>query len=310
MRIVFMGTPDFAVPSLEKLYGEGHQIALVVTQPDRPVGRKKKLTPPPVKTAALNLDIPLIQPEKLSHPEAIEAMRQTRPDAIALVAFGALLRKEVLELPELGCINAHASLLPKYRGAAPVQWAIAEGEKVTGITTMKMDQGLDTGDILLKEEVEIRQDDTGGSLHDRLAPVAGELLVKTLAGLERGGITPQPQDDREATYAPQLRKSDGKIDWDMPAEKIALRVRAFHPWPGTFTEVSGDNMKVMWAEVLDKSTEGKSPGEVIKCGREGITVACGEGAILITRLQPPGKRDMDVCEWLSGHCLDTGTMLG
>lgn len=308
MRLVFMGTPDFAVPSLKALHRAGHDIPLVVTQPDRKKGRKQKLTPPPVKQAALDLSLELIQPEKLTEPRAMESIREAGPQAIVVVAYGAILKPEILSIPPLGCVNAHASLLPRFRGAAPIQWAIAKGEEVTGVTTMLMDQGMDTGDILLSREAPISPEDTGGSLHDKLAPVAGELLVETLEKMEKGVIRPTPQDHSKATCAPLIKKEDGRIDWGMAAREIALRVRAFDPWPGTFTSLEGTQLKVCAARELERAAKGR-PGVVTACGPEGMDVACGKGTLRITSVQPPGKTRMGAREFLAGRCIEPGNRL-
>ncbi len=308
MDLLFMGTPGFAVPSLEALFRAGHHILLVVTQPDRSKGRSRKPTPPPVKEAALELGLHLIQPQKPSAKEVMEALGGERPGAVAVVAYGAILKKDMLELPRMGCINAHASLLPRYRGAAPIQWAIACGEEVTGVTTMLMDQGMDTGDILMQREVRINEDDTGGSLSHKLAPMAADLLVETVGGLEQGRLKPVAQDHDRATCAPMLEKQHARIDWTMRATDIERRVRAFDPWPGTFTEWRGKKLKVTKA-MPGPGEEGR-PGEVLSCGKEGILVACGEEALLVTQLQPEGKRRMSASEFLAGHELSPGEALG
>jgi methionyl-tRNA formyltransferase len=308
MRIVFMGTPEFSVPTLRALCGAGHEVALVVTQPDRVKGRGGKPSPPEVKVAALELGLSVIQPEKLTDPGVMEALKKADPDAIAVVAFGFILKQDVLALPRLGCVNAHASLLPKYRGAAPIQWAIAGGEEKTGVTAMLMDQGMDTGDILLQREVAIEPGDTGGSLHDRLAHVAAELMVETLEGLRAGNLTPAPQDNSRATYAPMLKKQDGKIDWSLPARTIALRVRAFDPWPGTFSLLGEKQLKITKA-VAEKAESSKPAGTVISADKNGIIVSCGQGALKVLEVQPPGKRRMSAREYLAGHGLATGVRL-
>jgi methionyl-tRNA formyltransferase len=305
MRLIFMGTPEFAVPSLTALAKAGHELALVVTQPDRVKGRRAAPTPPPVKAAALSLGLPVIQPERMTEPGVIEALSKARPDAIVVVAFGHILRREVLELPPLGCINAHASLLPRFRGAAPIPWAIANGEAVTGVTTMLMNEGLDSGPILLRQEVAIAPDDTGGSLHAKLALVAAALIVETLAGLAASRIAPIPQDDTLATYAPMLKKEDGRIDWAMPASKLSLFVRAFDPWPGTFTTLSGTQVRIIKAQAETQSFP-VSPGTVVSAEKNGIIVACGEGSLRVMEIQAPGKRRMKAREYLAGHPVKPG----
>lgn len=304
MRLVFMGTPDFAVPSLRALVTAGHEVALVVTQPDRPKGRKAVLTPPPVKVAALELGLPVHQPEKLTASGALDPIRAARPEAAAVVAFGHLLRPEALAIPPLGCINAHGSLLPKLRGAAPIAWAVINGDKVSGVTTMLLDPGMDSGPMLLRREVTIAPDETAGSLHDKLAPVAAELLVETLAGIAAGTVTPTPQDGRQATIAPMLKKEDGRIDWTRTAVEIERRVRGLNPWPGSYTGMNGETLKVIRVKV--EAGKRGAAGEVLACGKEGILVATGEGTVRLVEIQPPGKKAMDACAWLSGHCLETG----
>lgn len=306
MRIVFMGTPEFAVPALRALVDAGHEVSLVVTQPDRVKGRGKRPSPPPVKIAAQELGLAVIQPENMDEPGLIEAIKKAGPDVMAVIAFGFILKREVLSLPRLGCVNAHASLLPRFRGAAPVQWAIAEGEDRTGVTTMLMDEGMDTGDMLMKREVAIDPEETCGSLHDRLAPVAAELMVETLEGLRAGNLAPVPQDNSLATCAPMLKKRDGRIDWSMPARKIALRVRAFDPWPGTFAMLEDKPIKITRAEA-EASRSAKAPGVVLVCDKNGILVSCGEGALRVLEIQPPGKRRMSACEYLAGHCIEEET---
>jgi len=304
MRLVFMGTPDFSVPSLQALAAAGHEIVLVVTQPDRPRGRKAEPAPPAVKVAAAALGLPVHQPERLTLPGALDPIRDARPEAAVVVAFGHILRPEALAIPPLGCVNAHASLLPKYRGAAPIAWAIINGERVSGVTTMLLDPGTDTGPMLLRREVVIDPDETAGTLHDKLAPVAAELLVETIAGLAAGKLSPTPQDNAQATVAPMLKKEDGRVDWTRPAEEIARRVRGLHPWPGSFTNLDGETLKVL--RVRAEAGKRGAPGEVLNCDRDGILVAAGSGAVRLVEIQPPGKKAMNACAWLSGHCLEAG----
>ncbi len=309
MRIIFMGTPDFSVPTLRALAEAGHDTVLAVTQPDRPKGRKRALCPPPVKVAALEMGVPVFQPERLGEEGAFERLSLLRPDAVVVVAFGQILKTDVLSLPRLGCVNAHASLLPRYRGAAPIQWAIANGDETTGVTTMLMNEGVDTGDVLLRREVGIRADHTGGSLHDELAVVSGELVVETLAGLEDGSIKPEPQDESLAGCAPMLKKEDGRIDWSMDAAMIERRSRAFDPWPGSFTRIGDLTVKVSGLAAVDAVKSG-APGEVIEAGPGGVLARCGRGAVLIGELQPPGKRMMRVAEYLAGRSIEKGLILG
>lgn len=309
MRVVFMGTPDFCVPMLQDLVSAGHEICLVVTQPDRPKGRSQKPQPPPVKVCANELGLEVLQPSRMDEPGVMEALQGAAADVMAVAAFGHILKKDILCLPRLGCVNAHASLLPRFRGAAPIQWVIASGDEVTGVSTMLMDEGVDTGDILLAREVAIGPDDTGGSLHDKLSPVAAELMVETLAGLEAGSLKPVPQDESRATYAPMLNKKHGRIDWSFPAGELALRVRAFDPWPGTFTFYQGKQIKIIKAGSEDENSK-KNPGEIIRADTDGIIVACGEGALRVLELQPPGKRKMTVGEYLAGHAMEIGACMG
>lgn len=304
MRIVFMGTPDFAVPSLRALHAAGHELTLVVTQPDRPRGRKQEPAPPPVKVAALELGLPVYQPEKLTPPGALDPLIAAAPDVAVVVAYGHILRKAALEIPRLGCVNAHGSLLPRFRGAAPINWAIIAGDRTTGITTMLLDEGMDTGPMLLRREVEIAPDETAGSLHDKLMPVAAALLVETLAGLAAGTITPRPQDDSLATVAPLLRKEDGHIDWTRPAAEIERRVRGLTPWPGSYTIMNGESVKVLRARV--EGGKSGEPGRVRDCGKDGILVSAGDANLRLLDIQPPGKKAMSACAWLAGHCLDEG----
>lgn len=303
-----MGAPEFSVPTLKALVAAGHEVSLCVTQPDRAKGREKTPAPPPVKLAALELGLKIIQPERLSEPEAMAELRAADPDAIVVVAFGHILKKEVLALPRRWCVNAHASLLPKYRGAAPIQWAIAEGETRTGITTIFMTERMDAGDILRKREVPIGPADTCASLHDRLAPAAGELVVETLKGLSSGELQPRPQDEGQATYVPLLKKEHGRMDWNLSAESLARRVRAFDPWPGTFTIYQGRQIKVLKA-LAESSKGAKESGIIIKADKDGILVACREGALRILELQPPGKKPMTASQYLAGHPLATGSRL-
>lgn len=309
MKVVFMGTPDFGVPVLRAIADAGHEILAVVTQPDRPKGRGKGVSFSPVKEEALRLDVPVFQPEKVKQPEAVQYLASLTPDVIVVVAFGQILSQEILDIPRFGCVNVHASLLPLYRGAAPIQQAILDGAKKTGITTMLMDKGLDTGDILLQEELEIRPDETGGTLFDRLSVLGASLLVKTLDGLAKGEITPVPQAG-ESTYAGMFNKSMGRIDWTRDAAAIERQIRAMDPWPSAFTHLDGKMIKVWKAEVVkdDMTTNEAAPGTIL--GLEGgILVACGTGRLNILELQPEGRRRMDFAAYLRGYPLARGTLL-
>ena len=307
MKIVFMGTPEFAVPSLSALIGAGHEIAAVVTQPDRPSGRGKVLTPPPVKTAASAAGIPVLQPAKIRTEEFFAELSSYSPDLICVTAYGRILPKSILDLPRDGCVNAHASLLPKYRGAAPINWAIVRGESVTGVTTMLMDEGMDTGDMLLRREVVIEDDDTGETLSRKLAAVGGELLVETLALLEEGGLSPEKQDESLATYAPIIKKEDGLVDWSLPARDIRNLVRGMLPWPGAYTSLGGKMLKIFRAAALEG---GGKPGEVLKSGGGILRVATGEGALDVLELQIEGGKRLEAAAFLAGRKIPEGTILG
>ena len=308
MRIVFMGTPDFAVPSLEALLKSEHQVVGVVTQPDRPKGRGQEVVFLPVKAVCQREGIPVLQPLKMKDPTFLDALRQWTPDVIAVTAYGRILPPAILTLPPRGCINVHGSLLPKYRGAGPIQWAVIRGEQQTGITTMFMAEGMDTGDMLLQETVEIRADDTAGTLAPRLAEVGGRLLVETLRRLEAGTLTPQPQDDAQATMAPLLKKEDGVVDWTLPAAEIANRVRGLSPWPGAYTYVNGERW-VLWRVAVGLETSGAAPGTVTKVSKDRVEVATGEGTIQLIDIQPSNSRRMTMAQYLAGHRLAEGLKL-
>ena len=308
MRIVFMGTPDFAVPSLEALLKSEHQVVGVVTQPDRPKGRGQEVVFSPVKAVCQREGIPVLQPLKMKDPTFLDALRQWKPDVIAVTAYGRILPPAILTLPPRGCINVHGSLLPKYRGAGPIQWAVIRGEQQTGITTMFMAEGMDTGDMLLQETVEIRADDTAGTLAPRLAEVGGRLLVETLRRLEAGTLTPQPQDDAQATMAPLLKKEDGVVDWTLPAAEIANRVRGLSPWPGAYTYVNGERW-VLWHVAVGEEVSGAAPGTVTKVSKDRVEVATGEGTIQLIDIQPSNSRRMTMAQYLAGHRLAEGLKL-
>ncbi|HRB16977.1 MAG TPA: methionyl-tRNA formyltransferase [Nitrospira sp.] len=308
MRIVFMGTPDFAVPSLEALLKSEHQVVGVVTQPDRPKGRGQEVVFSPVKVVCQRKGIPVLQPLKMKDPAFLDALRRWTPDVIAVTAYGRILPPAILALPPRGCINVHASLLPKYRGAGPIQWAVIRGEQQTGITTMFMAEGMDTGDMLLQETVEIRADDTAGTLAPRLAEVGGRLLVETLRRLEAGTLTPQPQDDAQATMAPLLKKEDGVVDWTLSAAEIANRVRGLSPWPGAYTHVNGERW-VLWRVAVGLETSGAVPGTVTKVSKDRVEVATGDGTIQLIEIQPSNSRRMTMAQYLAGHRLAEGLKL-
>ncbi len=309
MRVVFMGTPDFSVPTLECIIEAGHEVVGVVTQPDKAKGRGKKVVYTPVKEKALEHGLIVYQPRRAREPEFIEQMRALNPDVMVVVAFGQILPKELLDIPKYGCVNVHASLLPKYRGAAPIQWAVIRGEKVSGVTTMQMDVGLDTGDMLLKTEVPLAEDETGGSLHDKLSVLGGDLLIETLKGLEAGTIVPEKQDDSQSgEYARMLDKSLGKIDFSMRAEEIERLIRGLNPWPSAYTSYNNKTMKLWKARVVSGGEA--VPGQVLAVDKKGFTVQTGDGALQILELQMEGKKRMDAGAFLRGCPLTVGEILG
>ncbi len=295
-RIVFMGSPEFAVPTLRALVAQ-YPVVGVVTQPDRPAGRGRKLTPPPVKVVAQELGLPIMQPRRLKAPEAFEQLQAWAPDLIVVAAYGQILRPNVLQLPRYGCINVHASLLPRWRGASPIQHAILAGDQETGITIMIMDEGLDTGPILSQRAIPIAPDDTGATLSAKLAVLGAELLLETLPDYLSGALRPQPQPEDGVTYAPLLKKEDGRLDFTEPAEALARRVRAFDPWPGTFTEWQGAPLKVLRAEAVDAP----SPGPGRRLVWQGFpAVGTGQGVLVLREVQPAGKRPMSGDAFLRG----------
>lgn len=308
MKIVFMGTPDFAVESLQSLIDAGHTVVLAVTQPDKPKGRGKEMQYPPVKECALKNGIPVFQPVKIKTEEAVEQLRKYEADLFVVAAFGQILSKEILDMPKYGCINVHASLLPKYRGAAPIQWAIIDGEKETGVTIMQMNEGLDTGDMLLKTVVPITGEDTGESLHDKLAKAGARLLQKAVSDIERGDIHPEKQDDSQMTYARMLTKDLGKIDFRKPAEEIERLIRGLNSWPSAYTRLSGKNLKVWAADLVQGA--GGAPGEITEVRKDAIVVSCGKGSLAITELQLEGKKRMKTEAFLLGYEVTPGSILG
>ena len=306
MRIVFMGTPDFAVPSLQALLDAGHEVCAVYTQPDKPQGRKQVLTAPPVKELALAHNIPVYQPATLKNEDEQAKLRALAPDAIIVVAYGKLLPKAVLDIPPRGCINVHGSLLPRWRGAAPIQWSVIAGDQKAGVTTMQMAEGLDTGDMLLTYETEIGARETAGELFDRLAQAGAALLVETLEKLD--SITPRPQDDSQSCYAHMLDKQMAVIDWAKSAHEIDCLIRGLSPWPVALTTLASARLKIYAAEPV--SGTGK-PGEVLESDpKKGLTVACGEGALALYEVQLVGGKRMQSADFLRGHAIETGTILG
>lgn len=306
MRIVFMGTPDFAVPSLQALIDAGHDVCAVYTQPDKPQGRKQILTAPPVKTLALEHDIPVFQPNTLKNEDEQARLRELAPEVIIVVAYGKLLPKAVLDIPPHGCINVHGSLLPRWRGAAPIQWAVIAGDEKAGVTTMQMAEGLDTGDMLLTYETKVGEKETAGELFDRLAQSGAELLTETLVKLDE--ITPRPQDDAQSCYAHMLDKQMAVIDWSKSAHEIDCLIRGLNPWPIALTTLSGERLKVFAAE---KAAGNGEPGTVLEADpKKGLTVACGEGALKLTEIQLVGGKRMKATDFLRGHAIEVGTKLG
>jgi methionyl-tRNA formyltransferase len=307
LRIVFFGTPEFAVPSLRALLTGRDPVIGVVCQPDKPAGRGQQLTVPPVKRAALRAGLPVFQPEKLRVPETLETLASWAPDLIVVAAYGKILPKLVLELPPLGCINVHASLLPKYRGAAPIQWAILRGEERTGITIMCMNERMDAGDVLLQQETDIGPQETYGEVQARLAEMGAHVLMETIARLHAGTLMPQPQHEDEMTLAPMIKKEDGRIDWMQPAVQISRRVRAFNPWPSAFTSLGGKQLKIHRAHT-EVSPPTAPPGTVLRAG-EGIAVATGEGTLVLDELQLEGRKRLSAAEFARG-AVKVGMVLG
>jgi methionyl-tRNA formyltransferase len=311
MKLVFCGTPMFAVPCLERVVNAGHEVTLVVTQPDRPQGRGMTLTPPPVKQFAIKLGLPVIQPERIkTNQEFRDQISAQQADAIIVVGYGRIIPSWMLQLPQHGNINVHGSLLPKYRGAAPIQWAIARGETVTGVTTMRIDEGLDTGDMLMQREMDILPDDTAVTLAPRMATIGAELLVETLAAIKKGNIRPVPQDNSQATLAPILKKEDGQIDFSLAAKEVHDRLRGFQPWPGAFTHYRGKTVKIVTAEPASANLE-VAPGELYLHGSDQLMVGCAGGTLLaLLQIQPEGKKAMAARDFISGYRPASGEKLG
>ncbi|MEW9667566.1 methionyl-tRNA formyltransferase [Ammoniphilus sp. 3BR4] len=301
LNIIFMGTPDFAVPCLENLIRSGYNVMEVITQPDRPKGRKKELTPPPVKEAALKRNLPVFQPEKLRDPEAVQHLLSLKPDLIVTAAYGQILPKEIIDLPQWGCINVHASLLPKYRGGAPIHKAIVDGETESGVTIMYMVEKLDAGDILTQVRVPIEMEDTVGTLHDKLSAAGSDLLLDTIPRLVEGSIVPRKQEEELVTYAWNIRREDEKIDWNNPARAIYNQIRGLNPWPVAYALLEEQVFKIWWAEIIEEDkTSAAPPGTIIKSDGEGIDVACGKGILRLKEVQPSGKRKMSASEYVRG----------
>ncbi|WP_410511600.1 methionyl-tRNA formyltransferase [Paenibacillus sp. BR2-3] len=315
MKIVFMGTPAFAVPSLQMLVEEGYNVVAVLTQPDRPQGRKKTLTPSPVKEAALSLGLPVLQPERLRRQEAIDELAAYEPELIVTAAYGQILPKAVLDLPARGCVNVHGSLLPKYRGGAPIQRSVINGETVTGVTLMYMAEGLDTGDMISRVEVSIEEDDTAGTLFGKLSLAGRDLLKAEMPRLLAGPVPATPQNDSEATYAPNLKREDERIDWNASSRDIYNRIRGLVPFSGVFTEWNGETFKV-WAAANPSAASSSrnkessaEPGTVLTVNEHGVEVKTGDGSLLLTSVQPAGKKAMSAADFARGGTMKPGTVL-
>lgn len=310
MKIVYMGTPDFAVGPLEALLANGYEVTAVVTQPDKAKGRSGQLMPPPVKQCAMKYQIPVFQPEKIKKPEAVEKLKEFEADIFVVAAFGQILSKEILDMPKYGCINIHASLLPKYRGAAPIQWAIIDGEKQTGVTIQQMDIGVDTGDILSVKIVPITGEDTGESLFDKLQIAGSELLIETLPKLEAGEIVPIKQDEALATHAKMLTKELGNIDFTKTADEIEHLIRGLNSWPSAYTYYGNKTMKIWKACVTDEQSEHEDAecGRIVAVSKDSIDIACKKGCLRVLQLQMEGKKRMTVRDFMLGHKFEVGTV--
>lgn len=309
MKIVYMGTPDFAVPPLKAMLEAGFAVAAVVTQPDKPKGRGKTLMPTPVKEEALRHGIPVYQPAKVRDPEFVEVLRNLAPDIIVVAAFGQIIPKNILELPSFGCINIHASLLPKYRGAAPIQQAVIDGEKESGVTIQKMGTGIDTGDMIAKVVVPLAEDETGGSLFDKLAAAGADLLIKTLPDIFQGRAVYEKQPEESPTpYAGMITKEMGRMDFHKDAEELERLVRGLNPWPSAYTFLNGKTLKIWKSRVSEEKTD-MGPGTVIAADKSGIHVSCGTGVLILTEIQLEGKKRMEADAFLRGYKIETGTLL-
>ncbi len=309
MKIVFMGTPDFSAGIIKALKDAGHDILLAVTQPDKPKGRSGKLIYSPVKEYALSEGIEVFQPEKIKDAAAVDLLGKKEADLFVVAAFGQILSKEILDIPKYGCINVHASLLPKYRGASPIQQAILDGEKVTGVTIMQMDEGLDTGDILLSKEVAIDPKETGGSLFDKLEKAGSELIITAVSKIEKGQVSPLKQDESRASYAGQIKKSLGRIDFGKKADEIERQIRALDPWPSAFTVIDNKTLKIWSADPVMDGKAGE-PGRVVKVEKDSFTVSCSEGSLIIRQVQLEGKKRMSSRDFLLGYKLSEGMIIG
>lgn len=307
MKIIFMGTPDFAAASLERLIASEHEILAVVTQPDKPKGRKGELTPPPVKTTAVENGLKVYQPVKVRKAEFVNIIRDYNPDVIVVIAFGQIIPESILSIPKYGCVNIHGSLLPKYRGAAPIQWAVLDGEKESGVTSMLMDKGIDTGDMLIKKAIKLAEDETSGSLFDKLMALGAETLLETLEGLEKGRITPEKQGESPTDYAKMLKKEMGLIDFTRKASELDCFVRGMNPWPSAYTTLDGKTLKIWRAKPVAES--GKA-GSVLKLCKESFVIGCGENALEVFEVQLEGKKRMSSGDFLKGTHLEVGKEFG
>ena len=307
-RIIFMGTPEFAVPALRALHKNDHDVVLVVTQPDCPKGRGRQISAPPVKKAAVDLGYTILQPPSVRSSEFSNIITKYEPDFIVVVAFGRIITKNILDIPKIAAINIHASLLPKYRGAAPIQWAIINGETKTGVTTMLMDEGLDTGDILLSSQVEISNDETSGTLHDRLSNLGADLLMQTLNAFETGDIHPVPQDHSQATYAPMFKKNDGHIGWKKPAQSLEMFIRGMTPWPGAFTFHREKRLKIFKAKAISDNVA-NTPGTIIKGFPDELWIATGQGVLSVLEIQGESGKRLSIRDFLRGYALPPGAQL-
>ena len=310
MRIIFMGTPDFSVGTLEALVEAGHEVVLAVTQPDKPKGRGKEMQFTPVKECALRHGIPVFQPKKVRDPECVEELKKYQADVCVVIAFGQILPKEILEMTPYGCINVHASLLPSYRGAAPIQWAVIRGEKISGVTTMQMDEGLDTGDMLEKTEIILDEKETGGSLPDKLAEAGAKLCVHTLDKLVQGDLTPQKQGESPTEYARMLDKKLGDINWEQSAVEIERLIRGLNPWPSAYTDWNGKTMKIWEADAVPGENTEKAPGTITDVTKDDFAVQTGDGQLRVRALQIPGKKRMEADAFLRGYQVKVGEHLG
>ena len=308
MRVVFMGTPDFAVGTLEAIIKAGHEVVAVITQPDKPKGRGKAVQYTPVKEKALEYDLPVYQPVKVREESFVKELEAMKPEVIVVVAFGQILSKEILDMPKYGCVNVHASLLPKYRGSAPIQWAVIDGEKESGVTTMLMNEGIDTGDMLKTTVISLDEKETGGSLFDKLAIAGADLLVETLVELESGTVTRTPQEEEKATHAKMLNKTMGLIDFTKSAVEIERLIRGLNPWPSAYTGLDGKTLKIWDADVVEKEADGE-PGEIVEVGKNHVYVKTGKGLLELKEIQLEGKKRMEMEAFLRGYSLEKGVIL-